>query len=67
MAFWRKVYRSVEEIQLDLDVWLGHYNNERTHSGKYCYGKRAYLIFCVNALVPSERHPFLSKLNGELV
>jgi len=29
--------------------------------------KRAYLIFCVNALVPSERHPFLSKLNGKLV
>jgi len=27
----------------------------------------AYLIFCVNTLVPSERHPFLSKLNGELV
>jgi len=27
----------------------------------------AYLIFCVNALVPSERHPFLSKLNGKLV
>ena len=28
---------------------------------------RAYLIFCVNALVSSERDPFLSKLNGELV
>ena len=28
---------------------------------------RAYLIFCVNAQVSSERNPFLSKLNGELV
>jgi len=22
-----------------LDAWLAHYNSERTHSGKYCYGK----------------------------
>ena len=29
--------------------------------------RRAYLIFCVNAQVSSERNPFLSKLNGELV
>ena len=37
-AFRRKVYRSVDEVQLDLEAWLVHYNNERTHSGKYCYG-----------------------------
>jgi len=30
-------------------------------------GLRAYLNFCVNAQVSSERNPFLSKLNGELV
>jgi len=39
VAFRRKVCRSVEEIQLDLDAWLVHYNNGRTHSGKHCYGK----------------------------
>jgi len=45
VAFRRKVYRSVEEIQLDLDEWLGQYNNERTHSGKYCYGKTPMRTF----------------------
>jgi transposase InsO family protein len=35
----KKVYRSTYEIQLDLDEWLMQYNHERTHSGKYCYGK----------------------------
>jgi hypothetical protein len=24
---------------LDADQWIDHYNRERTHSGKYCYGK----------------------------
>ena len=34
IAFWKKVYRSIDEIQLDLDEWVRHYNHERTHSGK---------------------------------
>lgn len=38
-AFRRKIYNSVEELQLDLDEWLFYYNNERTHQGKRCDGK----------------------------
>ena len=45
VAFRRKVCRSVEEIQLDLDAWLAHYNNGRTHSGKHCYGKTPMQTF----------------------
>ena len=45
VAFRRKVYRGIAEIQLDLDEWLRQYNNERTHSGKYCYGKTPMLTF----------------------
>ncbi|SHI53017.1 hypothetical protein SAMN04487911_14723, partial [Arenibacter nanhaiticus] len=30
---------SIEEIQVDLDGWLQYYNNERTHTGKHCFGK----------------------------
>ncbi|KMK01250.1 integrase, partial [Pluralibacter gergoviae] len=25
--------------QSDLDEWLAHYNNERTHQGKMCCGR----------------------------
>ena len=39
VAFRKKIYQNLEELQEDLDLWVDHYNQERTHSGKYCYGK----------------------------
>ena len=39
VAFRRKLYLSQEELQADLDAWLAHYNNERTHQGKMCCGR----------------------------
>lgn len=39
VTFRRKIYRSVEELQRDLDDWLAYYNNERTHQGKMCCGR----------------------------
>ncbi len=39
IAFRKKVYNSIEELQADLDNWLEEYNLCRVHSGKYCYGK----------------------------
>ena len=38
VAFRKKIYTSIEELQHDLDEWLDHYNNERTHQGKNCEG-----------------------------
>lgn len=38
-AFRKKIYTTVSELQNDLDAWLKHYNTQRPHSGKYCYGK----------------------------
>jgi transposase InsO family protein len=45
LAFRKKVYHSLQELQVDLDQWLWHYNHERTHSGKYCFGKTPYQTF----------------------
>ena len=39
IAFRKKIYPSLEELQTDLDAWLVKYNQYRTHSGRYCYGK----------------------------
>lgn len=39
IAFRKKIYKSIEELQTDLDLWLNEYNNNRPHTGKYCYGK----------------------------
>ena len=35
----KKIYTSLENLQEDLDEWLGYDNEKRPHSGKYCYGK----------------------------
>ena len=39
MAFRKKIYASLDELQKDLDDWLAYYNNERTHQGKMCCGR----------------------------
>lgn len=45
IAFRRKIYRSLEELQYDLDEWIEWYNKERTHSGKHCFGKTPWQTF----------------------
>ena len=39
VAFRKKIYRTLDEVQVDLDEWLRHYNEERTHQGKFCFGR----------------------------
>lgn len=45
VAFRKKVYSTLEELQEDVNKWLNEYNGERTHSGKYCYGKTPLQTF----------------------
>ena len=39
VAFRRKIYRGLEELQGDLDAWLREYNEVRPHQGRWWYGK----------------------------
>jgi len=54
-SFRRKLYRSIEEIQADVDVWLEGCNAERTHTGKYCYGKTPMRMFIESAKLAYDR------------
>ncbi len=45
MAFRKKIYNSIEELQEDADKWIDEYNSERTHTGKYCFGKTPLQTF----------------------
>lgn len=45
VAFRKKVYDNLEELQKDADEWIKEYNEERTHSGKHCYGKTPMQTF----------------------
>ncbi len=44
MAFRKKIYQSIEEIQEDVDKWINEYTMERTPTGKY-FGKTSYQTF----------------------
>jgi transposase InsO family protein len=39
VTFRKKIYKTIEELQIDLDEWINSYNNERTHQGKMCCGR----------------------------
>ena len=39
VAFRKKLYGSLEQLQQDLDEWLDRYNEQRTHQGKMCCGR----------------------------
>lgn len=45
VAFRKKVYNSIQELQTDLDKWLAFYNQERTHQGRFCFGKTPMQTF----------------------
>ncbi|QWB86517.1 IS481 family transposase ISWpi2 [Rickettsia parkeri] len=45
IAFRKKIYSSLEDLQIDLDQYLNKYNNTRPHSGKFCYGKTPMQTF----------------------
>jgi len=39
VALRKKVYRSIAELQADLDDWTREYNEARPHQGRWCFGK----------------------------
>ena len=45
IAFRKKVYATLDELQADLDAWLAEYNAVRAHQGGYCYGKTPMQTF----------------------
>jgi transposase InsO family protein len=45
VAFRKKVYRSIDELQADLDTWIKEYNEVRPHQGRWCFGKTPMQTF----------------------
>lgn len=45
VAFRKKLYRNLDELQTDVDEWIKQYNETRPHSGKYCFGKTPLQTF----------------------
>lgn len=55
IAFRKKVYETIEQLQADLDEWIDHYNSERPHSGRYCYGKTPMETFQASVPIAKEK------------
>ncbi len=45
VAFRKKIYRSIGELQTDLDVSLEDYNLRRSHPGRWCFAKTPMQTF----------------------
>jgi transposase InsO family protein len=45
IAFRKKIYLSLGDLQADLDQWVRTYNEERPHQGRWCYGKTPMQTF----------------------
>jgi len=45
VAFRKKLYRSIDELQADLDAWVCEYNETRPHQGRWCFGKTPMRTF----------------------
>lgn len=63
IAFRKKIYRSLEELQHDLDEWIASYNTERPHTGRYCYGKTPMETF--NDSLKIAKHKMLNSKHDE--
>lgn len=45
VAFRKKLYKTIEDIQADLDEFMAWYNSERTNQGRYCQGRTPMQTF----------------------
>ena len=45
VAFRKRIYCTIDELQADLDAWMGAYNKTRTHQGRWCFGKTPMQTF----------------------
>src|ERR1700704_3866107 len=45
IAFRKRLYVSIGDLQDDLDLWVQSYNEERPHQGRWCFGKTPLQTF----------------------
>jgi transposase InsO family protein len=55
VAFRKKIYNSIDELQIDLDNWIDYYNNQRTHQGKMCCGRTPMETFTDGLTIVEEK------------
>lgn len=55
VAFRKRLYPGLAELQADLDAFLEEYNTHRTHQGRWCYGKTPMQTFTDSVPLAKEK------------
>lgn len=55
VTFRKRLYSSVEQLQADLDAWIREYNTQRSHQGRWCFGKTPMQTFVDTLPVAREK------------
>jgi transposase InsO family protein len=55
VTFRKKVYASIAELQADLDAWIADYNEQRSHQGRWCFGKTPLETFLASLPLAKEK------------
>ena len=45
VAFRKRIYETIAQLQADLDAWMREYNEMRTHQGRWCFGRTPMQTF----------------------
>src|SRR5271170_5637579 len=55
IAFRKRIYATIEQLQDDLDAWMTGYNQDRPHQGRWCYGKTPMQTFLDTLPIAKEK------------
>lgn len=55
IAFRKKIYKTLDELQQDLDEWMWKYNTTRAHHGKRCQGRTPMETFQDNLSLAKQK------------
>ena len=55
IAFRKRIYATIEQLQADLDDWMAEYNQARPHQGRWCYGKTPMQTFLDTLPIAKEK------------
>lgn len=55
VAFRKRIYAALEELQNDLDACVKTSNSERPHQGRWCYGKTPMQTFLDSLAMAREK------------
>lgn len=55
VAFRKRIYNTIDQLQADLDAWIREYNEVRAHRGRWCFGRTPMQTFIDTAPIARKK------------